>query len=171
MEKIIFEKIKTPHFALWIKNIKTGEYFGVRTRTQSIQLSLEETQICKKNDYTIEVLRNNEKYAEWRNSKNNYGKDLLRNPNTSDASTTFRIFNHYYNVDLLRQKIPLLDENGKEICILSLNDDWKFFITKINGKNAPFKLIYKKHFYRYKDDNWNKIIGMYANILWEKAKD
>lgn len=169
--RIVYDKIKTPYFALWIKNTKTGEYFGVRTRAQSIQLSLEETQICGKNEYTIEVLRNDEKFQEWRNSKNNYGKDLLRNPNTSDASTTFRILNHYYNVDLVRHKIPLLDENGKEICRLSLNDDWKFFLTKINGKNAPFKLIYKKHCYKYKDNEYNKIIGVYADIILEKAKD
>lgn len=167
---IVFEKIKTPHFALWIKNLKTGECFGVRTRAQSIQLSFEETHIFEKSAYTIEGLRNNEKFVKW---KNNYGKDLLRNPNTSDASTTFRIFDYYYNIGLSRKdkSIPLLDENGKEICILSLNDDWKFFITKINGKNAPFKLIYKKHFYEDKNNSWNRIIGEYADIILEKAKD
>lgn len=168
--RIVYEKIKTPHFALWIKNLKTGECFGVRTRTQSIQLSLEETQIFEKAAYTIEGLRNNEKFTKW---KNNYGKDLLRNSNTSDSSATFRVFNHYYNIDLIRKDkpIPLIDENGKEICRLNLNDDWKFFVTKINGKNTPFKLIYKKHLYEDKDNKWNRIIGEYADIILEKAED
>ncbi len=168
--RIVYEKIKTPHFALWIKNLKTGECFGVRTRTQSIQLSIEETQIFEKAVYTFESLRNDEKFIKW---KNNYGKDLLRNSNTSDASTTFRIFNHYYNIDLPRKdkSIPLLDESGKELCRLNLNDDWKFFVTKINGKNAPFKLIYKKHLYEDKDNKWNRIIGEYADIILEKAID
>ena len=61
--RIVYEKIKTPHFALWIKNLKTGECFGVKTRAQSIQLSLEETQIFEKYAYTIETLRNDEKFT------------------------------------------------------------------------------------------------------------
>jgi len=158
--KAVEEKANSnSYFAVWIKNLETNENYGIILNNHSIQLSKEYTHIIANNEVDVQRTLN---------AKNkDIFDDIKKKANPSSREIIYRIYNNYFTT-LLRKKdkIPLKYEDGS---IASLPIDfgkWRFFITKINGKNAPYTLLTKNQITFKKDKNdKDEAIGEHFRIL------
>ena len=158
--KVVEEKKNTnSYFAVWVKNLETNENYGIILNKVSIQLSKEYTHIVANNKVDVQKTLN---------AKNkDIFEDIKKKNNPSSREIIYRVYNNYFK-NLLRKKdkIPLKYENGKIASLPIDFNKWKFFITKINGKNAPYTLLTKNQitFKEDKDDD-EESIGEYFKIL------
>lgn len=160
----VFEEKKNAnsYFAVWIKNLETNKNYGIILNKCSIQLSEEYTHIVSNNEVDVQRTLNAK-------NKDTFD-DIKKKANPSSREIIYRIYHNYFT-NLLRKKdkIPLKYKDGR---IASLPIDfskWKFFITKINGKNAPYTLLTKNQitFKKEKGDE-DEIIGEYFRMKFEK---
>ena len=162
MKKVEEKKNTNSYFAVWVKNLETKEIYGIILNKNSIQLSDKYTHIVANNEVDVQKTLN---------AKNkDIFDDIKKKTKPSSREIIYRVYHNYFTT-LLRKKdkIPLKYKDGRIASLPIDFNKWKFFITKINGKNAPYTLLTKNQitFKKEKGDE-DEIIGEYFRINIEK---